>query len=187
MAFDGDSDDALLERIGASDQSAMRTLYERYQSQVTSFAAARLQGDRARAADVLHEVMLHVWRRPDSFGGRSSFKTWLLTLTRNKAIDRVRKDSRLEYGDEGEELIDGEPTPEVALATLQDERRVRTCVERLSSAHRSAIELTFFQGLSIADAADIEGVPAGTIKTRIFHAKKKLMACLGSADGSPGS
>ena len=178
MVERGDSDAALLERVAASDESAMRAVYERYQGVVTTFAATRLGGDRARAADVLHEVMLHVWRQPDSFSGRSSFKTWLLTLARNKAIDRVRKDARMDYGDEGEDLVDDEPTPETALAQFQDAERVRSCVDCLASPQKAAIVLTFFQGLSVAEAAEIEDVPAGTIKTRIFHAKKKLLQCL---------
>jgi len=172
------TDLALLERVAAGDESAMRELYERYQGSVLAFATSRLR-DPVQAGDVLHDVMLDVWRRPEAFTGRSAFRTWLLTLARNKSIDRMRRSSRLDYGDDGGELLDETPLPDAALEASQDKARVRACIDALPDAQRAAVRLTFFDGLTVREAAEVEDIPAGTIKTRIFHAKKALLACLG--------
>lgn len=171
------SDQFLLDLIATGDERAMRQIYERHSSAVAAFAAARLR-DRSKAADVLHDVMLSVWRRPEAFSGRSSFRTFLLTMARNKAIDIIRREARIDYGDDGDTLVDHEPTPESLVSAAEDRDRVRACVAALSASHQSAVHLTFFEGLTISEAADVENVPAGTIKTRIYHAKKKLAACL---------
>ena len=173
-------DEDLLTRVATGDENAMRGLYERHQAAVFAFAMARL-GDRMAAADVLHDVMLDVWRQADRFQGRSAVRTWMLTMTRNKAIDAIRKTGRTDYGDDGETLVDDEPTPEAAVAASQDQERVRTCVSALPDRQKTAVHLTFFEGLSYPEAAEVEEVPVGTIKTRIFHAKKALAACLASA------
>lgn len=158
----------------------MRGLYERHQAAVFAFAMARL-GDRMAAADVLHDVMLDVWRQAGRFEGRSAVRTWILTMTRNKSIDAIRKTARTDYGDDGDTLIDEEPTPEAAVAAAQDQERVRSCVSKLPDRQKTVVHLTFFEGLSYPEAAEVEDVPVGTIKTRIFHAKKALAACLTAA------
>jgi RNA polymerase sigma-70 factor (ECF subfamily) len=70
------------------------------------------------------------------------------------------------------------PDPEAVAAAASDAARVRGCIQGLSEAHRSAIHLAFYQELPYGDIAEIEGVPVGTIKTRILHAKRLLMHCL---------
>lgn len=170
-------DDELLARVAAGDEAAMRGLYERHQAAVFAFAMARL-GDRMAAADVLHDVMLDVWRQADRFQGRSAVRTWMLTMTRNKSIDAMRKTARTDYGDDGDSLMDDEPTPEAAVAAAQDQEKVRSCVSKLPDRQKTVVHLTFFEGLSYPEAAKVEDVPVGTIKTRIFHAKKALAACL---------
>ncbi|MEM1379629.1 MAG: sigma-70 family RNA polymerase sigma factor [Pseudomonadota bacterium] len=171
------SDEALLVRIATGDEAAMRLIYERHHGSVVAFAKTRLN-DQALVFDVAHEVMLDVWRKPQNYSGRSSFRTWLYILVRNKTIDAVRRSSRIEYGEEGMDLVDQAPLPDDVLQKAQDADRMRSCVDGLSAPHKSAIHLTFFEGLTIKEAAEVEGVPDGTIKTRIFHAKKLLAACL---------
>jgi len=99
------------------------------------------------ASDIVHETMLEVWRRADRFQGRSSLKSWMFSIARNKSIDKNRKLSRLSYTDD---------VPEMA-------------------AHRRMIHLAFYEDLSYREIAEIEGCPIGTVKTRILHAKKLLM------------
>lgn len=172
-------DEALLQDVAAGRQDAMRILYDRHYQALRAFTATRLQ-DQALVLDVVHDVMLDVWRRPEAFSGRSSFRTWLFTLARNKAIDQLRKTSRIEYGDDGPDLIDTGPLPEDVLQAAQDRERVRACIAGLSESQKGAIHLTFFEGFTVNEAAEIESVPPGTIKTRIFHAKKLIAACLGA-------
>jgi RNA polymerase sigma-70 factor (ECF subfamily) len=76
------------------------------------------------------------------------------------------------------EVPDEAPNPEELAAAASDAGRVRDCIGRLSAAHRAAIELAFYGDLAYGDIAEIEGVPLGTVKTRILHAKRLLMRCL---------
>ena len=90
----GPADDlALLRRIGAGDRTAMKALYEAHSDALHRFLASRL-GDAFEAADVAQETFLEVWRRPGRFEGRSTFRTWLFGVARNKAVDRIRKARR---------------------------------------------------------------------------------------------
>ncbi|MEM9837874.1 MAG: sigma-70 family RNA polymerase sigma factor [Pseudomonadota bacterium] len=180
MSDSGDLSDAeLCSEVAAGDERAMRVLYERHHRSVEAFARNRLR-DSALVADIVHDVMIDVWRKPEAFAGRSSFRTWLFTLTRNKVVDALRKTGRIDYGDEGMDLVDDRPLADDIVQAAQDRERMRACIEGLSGAHRSAIQLTFFEGLTVTEAAEVEDVPPGTIKTRIFHAKKLLAACLGA-------
>lgn len=168
---------ALLRRIGAGDRTAMRALYEAHSDALHRFLASRL-GDAFEAADVAQDTFLEVWRRPGRFEGRSSFRTWLFGVARNKAIDRIRKSARTYLAESDDDAADDAPNPEDVAVAASDAARVRACIERLSDAHRSAIHLAFYGELRYDEIAEIEQAPVGTIKTRILHAKRLLMHCL---------
>jgi RNA polymerase sigma-70 factor (ECF subfamily) len=170
-------DASLLARVGKGDKAAMRLLYERHSDAVYHFIRARLR-DPFEAADVMQEVFLETWRAAARFEGRAAARTWILGIARNKAVDRVRRDGRIVHGELDPELRDEAPDPEAVAAAASDAARVRECIGRLSDAHRSAIHLAFYQELPYGDIAAVEGVPVGTIKTRILHAKRLLMHCL---------
>lgn len=171
-------DDAqLLAAIKLGDERAMRSLYERHSTAIRAFAASWLK-DEAQAADVVHDVMLDVWRTPDNYNGKASVRTWMFAITRNKSIDRLRRAGKVDYGDDGLELIDDAATPEEAVHAAQDKERVQRCLAQLPERQRTAIHLAFFELLTYPEIAAIEGVPVGTIKTRVHHAKKALATCL---------
>jgi RNA polymerase sigma-70 factor (ECF subfamily) len=118
--------------------------------------------------------MMEVWRNAARFEGRSSIKSWMFTIARNKSIDRNRKGRRLHYTDSIPESEDEGVDPAEAMEASQDQDLIRSCVKKLSDSHRSVIHLVFFQNLSYQEVSDIEGIPVGTVKTRVLHAKKKL-------------
>ena len=171
------TDAELLRRVAAGDQAAMKALYERHSASVFHFVRGRL-GDAFEAADVMHEVFLDVWRMADRWEGRSSVKTWIFGIARNKAVDRVRRAVRTEVREPDETVADDSPNPERLAEAASDAARLRACVEALADHQRTAIRLAFFEDLSYPEIAEVEGVPVGTIKTRIHHAKKLLMRCL---------
>lgn len=168
---------ALLRRIGAGDRTAMKVLYEAHSDALHRFLTTRL-GDAFEAADVGQETFLEVWRRPDRFEGRSSFRTWLFGVARNKAIDRIRKSRRTVVAEPNERTADEAPNPEEIAVAASNAAQVRACISGLSATHRAAIHLAFYGEFSYAQIAEIEGVPIGTIKTRVLHAKRLLMHCL---------
>lgn len=172
-------DDAeLIRRVGSGDKAAMKALYERHSTALFHFLRFRL-GDAFEAADVMQEAFLEVWRNAGRFEGRSSAKTWIFGIARNKAIDRMRRGGRMVLGEPDQTIPDDAPSPETVMERASDAARVRACMEKLSDAHRSAMRLAFYEDLPYGEIAEIEEVPLGTIKTRIHHAKQLLKHCLG--------
>lgn len=175
-----ESDDALIARVANGDKSAMRRLYERHGRATESFVRVRL-GDPVEAADIVQEAMLEVWRSAAKFTGDAAVKSWIFSIARNKTVDRLRRRSREAPHDSADmpDAPDLTPDAETVIAAAQISQRVRACLERLSGAHKSALRLTFFDDLTYPEVAVIEGVSPGTIKSRIHHAKKLMMHCLG--------
>ncbi|MGD2118639.1 MAG: sigma-70 family RNA polymerase sigma factor [Chromatiales bacterium] len=173
-------DRLLLEQIASGREAAMETFYRRYSNNVYGFAMKTLHNP-VDAAEILNEVMLEVWKKASNYAGKSSVKTWLLSITHHKAVDLVRRNSRHDHEDETHidesaqgiagSLLDG---------ALADERGVfvRQCMEGLSQSHRQVVHLTFFEECSYPEIAETLDIPQGTVKTRMMHAKKKLFDCL---------
>lgn len=167
----------LVKRIGAGDKRAMHAFYMRHNQAVYAFAVSR-SGNAELSSDCVHDTMLDVWRSAVSFAGRSSVKTWLFSIARNKLVDALRKRGKLSYVDEVPEQEDTAPNPEAAAIAAAESTRLHRCIEGLSGPQRTAIRLAFLEDLSYPEIAEIEAVPIGTIKTRIHHAKQALMRCL---------
>lgn len=174
---DNDRDLALIAQISAGDMAAMRALYMAHSEAVLRFVRTRIRDD-FEANDIVHDTMLSVWRGASGFAGRSAVRSWILSLAKNKTIDHIRKQSRVTLAEPDDTVPDSDPNAEAVLAKSQDGKRVRECVEKLPDRQRSVVHLAFFEDLTYAEIARIEDVPEGTIKTRIFHAKKLLMRCL---------
>lgn len=171
-------DKDLLGRIAGGDKSAMKALYERHSGPLFQFLRTRIGGDAFEAADVMQEAFIEVWRSAGRYEGRSSVKTWLFGIARNKAIDRIRKLSRTSVQEPDEAVADDAPNPEEVITAASDAVQLRNCIDKLGGPHKSAIRLAFFDDLSYPEVAEVEGVPVGTIKTRIHKAKQLLMQCL---------
>ena len=175
------NDKELLALVAKEVRPALREVYNRYAGNVGSFVKNWL-ADPMEAQDIVHETMLEVWRSAGRFQGRSTVKTWIFTIARNKSIDRNRKLSRTVLQEEEPDQVDDAPNPEAISVAFQDAERVRACLETLSAQHKSAIHLAFYEDLSYPEIAELENRPVGTIKTRIMHAKKLLMHCLGDVN-----
>jgi RNA polymerase sigma-70 factor, ECF subfamily len=177
------SDEALIERIAERDQGAMRALFGRHQVRIYRFLL-RLMGDSAAAEDIVSEVFLELWRRAERFEGRSQVSTWLLAIARNKALTAMR--ARVyEPLDERATAAIADPAhdPETAMQHAGRAALLRGCLMRLSSAHREVIDLVYYHERTIEDVAEIIGVPPNTVKTRVFHARKRLAQLLARAGG----
>jgi RNA polymerase sigma-70 factor, ECF subfamily len=175
------SDEILIERISLRDHGAMRLLFGRHQVRVFRFLL-RLVGDRATAEDLVSEVFLQVWRKAEDFEGRSQVSTWLLAIARHKALSFMRRQVHEQLDERAAATIaDPADDPETALQRSSTAALLRGCLMQLSWAHREVIDLVYYHGRTIEDAAAIVGVPANTIKTRMFHARKRLAQLLASA------
>ena len=173
------TDSELIARIAEGDMDAMQAFYHRHAGAVERYAMLHLQ-DRFEIADIIQITMLEVWRTAERFEGRSAVRTWLLSIARFKTLDHLRRQSRLKVTDPQSETF-GTPDEidtEAVVAASEDASRLRACINALPEHQRRAIHLAFFEELTYPQVAEVEGVAEGTLKTRIFHAKKLLMHCL---------
>ena len=169
-----ESDSDLIARIGAGDQAALQALYARHHVRVFRFAL-RLLRREPEAEDVVSEVFTDVWRNAASFEGRSEASTWLLAMARNKAYSILRRKREDELDDDAAaEIADEADNPETILQKKSKGDLLRACLSRLSVEHREVIDLVYYHEKTIEEVAAIVGAPEGTVKTRMFHARKKL-------------
>jgi len=172
MAAQSDID--LLTRIRAGDQLALQTLYGRHHVKVFRFALRLVRSEPA-AEDVVSEVFIDVWRNAAGFEGRSEASTWLLAIARNKALSLLRRRKEDALDEESAAAIeDDADDPEVVLQKKSKGDLLRACLAQLSPQHREVIDLVYYHDKSIEEVALIVGAPEGTVKTRMFHARKRL-------------
>lgn len=175
-----DDDKQLLDRIAAGDQKALEAFYQRHSNAVYQFAYKTLNNG-VDASEVLNDVMMEIWKKAGTYQGKSAVKTWLLSITHNKAVDAVRKKARHDGNDSMEqEPADDSDSCDMTQLTMSAENasNVKHCIGKLSDSHRQVVYLTFFEGLSYTDISGVLEIPSGTVKTRMLHAKKQLMNCL---------
>jgi RNA polymerase sigma-70 factor (ECF subfamily) len=155
----------LVSAILAGDQSAMAQLYDRYSGIVYS-VALRVLGDTGAAEDILQEVFMQLWRNPDVFdANRGSLPGWLAVIARNRAIDALRK--RRPEDDVSEVVVSVEPDLIQGVEWNRALEKIRGAMSNIPAQQRSALEMSFFQGLTHQEIAEKTGEPLGTIKTRI--------------------
>lgn len=167
----------LLKRIATGDRSAMAALYRDLERPLYAFIQSRLN-DPFQSNDILQDVFLDVWRSAGRFEGRSSVRSWIFGMAWRKVIDVHRAGKRLSYSDDLPDQEDTSPAAVALMGQEQEHKRLRGCLAGLKDEHRTAIELAFFQDLGYREIAEVAGVPEGTAKTRVFHAKKLLLHCL---------
>jgi RNA polymerase sigma-70 factor (ECF subfamily) len=171
----------LLERIARQDQGAFRELYKAFSRKVFAYVL-NMVNDHGRAEEILVDTMYEVWRKPAGFRGDSQFGTWLIGIARNKAlmVYRARRpdETHGDLDDIAETEAADTPDGYAQLAGKQRSEGVQRCMGKLSDEHRECMHLVFFEGLSLAEVADVQRCPENTIKTRLFHARKKIKNCL---------
>jgi RNA polymerase sigma-70 factor (ECF subfamily) len=169
------SDHELLVAISARDQSAMEELFDRHQDKVYRFICRTFK-DEGLAEDVTAETFCEVWRAAAAtFKGQARVSTWLLAIARNLAISVLRRKSEQVLDESAAlNLEDGADNPEVAAAKKQRDAIVAHCLSALSAPHRELIEFFYFQDKSIAEVAQLIGIPVNTVKTRMFRARNLM-------------
>jgi len=172
----------LLARIAVGDQSALAELYDVSSAKVFGLAM-KILGDHAAAEETTLDVYTQVWRRISTYDAeRGTPGSWLMTLAKNRAIDRFRS-SYLERGrqvplEETAELPGREETPEQYSAGQERQRLVQEALATLSVEQRQAIALAYYWGLSQSEIADQLKLPLGTVKTRVRLGLIKLREVL---------
>ena len=178
-------DQALMERLTYQDLTAFRTLYNRYSSLVYS-ASLRVLRDAGLAEDMVQEIFLRIWRKPESYvATRGKFATWLTSVTRNRAVDAIRSRNRryrheTASPEEQEWDVPGDERDDPALtAEMSDQRRmILKALSGLPAEQRKVIELAYFGGLTQQEISEKLDQPLGTVKTRIRLGMQKLKMAL---------
>lgn len=183
-------DTHLLHRIAERDQNAFLALYERYGNLVFSLAL-RVVRHQVMAEEVTQDVFLKIWQQPTRWNpALGQFSSWLLTITRNAGIDRLRKERR-----------HWSPTPDTAdpFAQLGEETAVgenpywydglilARLLQELPPEQRQLIELAFYQGYTHSELAENLRLPLGTVKTRLRTGLQKLRTLWEEAHQEPPS
>jgi RNA polymerase sigma-70 factor (ECF subfamily) len=168
------SDEALVELIADGDKRAMQVLYGRHNVRVYRFIV-RLTGNTTLAEDLVSEVFLDVWRQADSFEAKCQVSTWVLAIARYKALSALRRRSDEQLDDVMAETIeDTADDPETVVYNKDRSTLVHKCLAQLTPAHREVIDLVYYHEKSVDEVAQIVGVPAATVKTRMFYARNKM-------------
>ncbi len=161
------SDRELIADVAKGSDEAFRQLYDRFADRVYRYAYTILRAKHL-AEEVVQETMIGVWKGAARFAGRSKASTWIFGIARNQAYSLVRKEIRTERVPDIS-LVVPDPAP-----GIHREERVAHALERLSDDHREVVFLTFYEGLSYGEISSILGIPTGTVKSRMFHAKRQL-------------
>jgi RNA polymerase sigma-70 factor (ECF subfamily) len=170
----------LLRQVAAGDEAAFAELYDQYAPPVFNYLL-RLVNEPAVAEEILQEVFLVMWRSAHRFRAEAKVKTWLLRIAHHQAVSWLRRtravpwpSDELDFGDDAH--------VEEHLAQRWEIDQVRAALQRLSPNHRAVIELTFVQGLSYAEIAEVMSCPLGTVKSRMSYALRHLNALLREAE-----
>jgi RNA polymerase sigma factor (sigma-70 family) len=171
-------DDALLAAMAGGDRAAAATFVRRHGAAVTG-VAFHVVRDRALAEDIAQETFLRVWRAAGTFDARrGNAKSWLLSISRNAAIDLVRVRQAAPLSPENvTDLLSSQASlaaPDDRLVAEADAVEVRRALDRLPDEQRRALLLAAVGGRSAAEVGDIEGIPLGTAKTRIRAAVMRM-------------
>ncbi len=174
------SDAELLARHTAGDPDAFGTLVQRHRDRLWA-VALRTLGDREEAADALQDALVSAFRAAHTFEGRSAVTTWLHRIVVNACLDRARRTATRRTGslDENPQRLDtllGSAEPTDALVVRAELRReVTAALAALPIEQRAALVLVDMQGYAVAEAAEVLGVPVGTIKSRCARGRARLL------------
>lgn len=163
--------------MSSAEDAALRLLYEQHAAPLLAYALRLTGGDRGRSEDIVQETLLRAWRHPEALDpDRGPVRSWLFTVARNVAVDahRARRARPTEIGDEALALVPAVDEIEQALDTWL----VADALATLSPDHRAVLVETYYRGRSVAEAAAVLGVPAGTVKSRTFYALRALRLAL---------
>jgi RNA polymerase sigma-70 factor (ECF subfamily) len=184
-------DATLVDRCRGGDALAWEALVRRYQGRIYSVAFHYLR-DREEARDMAQEAFIRVYERLESFRGGDSFLPWMIRLTRNACIDRLRQrkarpPARDLPVEEGPALPDAGPGPEEEALEASRRRLLYRALDQVSEHHREMILLKDIQGLKLEEIARLLSLPLGTVKSRSMRARLELAERVRGLDPSFGA
>ena len=173
---------ALVDRVRRGDRGAFETIYKRFHRPLGAYLL-RLTGRPEAVDELVDDTLLVVWRGAARFDGRSRLSTWIFGIAYRKALkhfERQRREASHLGVAEGEPVA-ADDAPDRRHARRELAQQVVAALDRLPAEQRSVVMLTYYQGLSYPEIAAVMDCPLGTVKTRMFHARRKLARLLAAA------
>jgi RNA polymerase sigma-70 factor, ECF subfamily len=172
---------SLIGRIAARDMNALRALLARHQVRVFR-CILRLVRNAAVAEELTNEVFLEIWQNAGNFEGKGSAASWILSIAHHRAVSSLHKRCEESWDqDAADALHDTGDNPEVAAQKADKGAIMRRCLDALSPEHKGIIDLVYYHDMSISEAREVLQIPENTVKTRMFHARKRLSELLKEA------
>jgi RNA polymerase sigma-70 factor, ECF subfamily len=170
--------EALILRVGLRDRAAFSMLYAATSAKLFG-VALRVLDNRAEAEEVLQEAYIKTWQNADRYAANGlSPMTWLITLTRNAAIDRIRaRKVTVDIADQPD-MADAGPTPEQAAVTSSDKGQITGCLAELEPDRADAVRAAYMNGDSYEELAARHKVPLNTMRTWLRRSLLKLKECM---------
>jgi RNA polymerase sigma-70 factor (ECF subfamily) len=174
MSANQDQELHWVRQTAQGDRTAFEQLYRAYQRRVFGYLF-RMMGSAANAEEVTADVMVEVWKVARTFRGDSKVSTWIFGIARFKGLSVLRRARTTSVDvEEAVHVADPGELQDEALVRQSMKAGIREALGKLSKEHREVMELTFFEGFSYPEIAKLIDCPVGTVKTRMFHARKQL-------------
>ena len=167
----------LLERVKTHDADAFEKLYRIYQPRLSRFVGNLVKRPQL-VEEVLNDTMMVVWQTAGSFRGTSKLSTWVFAIAYRKALKaRMRWPDPVE-DDQADLRASNDPAPDAELERSRVHSALVGAMGELSAEQRAVVDLTYFHGLGYREIAEILNCPVDTVKTRMFHARRRLKQAL---------
>lgn len=166
-------DRELLARIASGDLQAFERLYRVYQPRLTRFLTTLLKRPQV-IEEVLDDTMMVVWQTAGNFRGSSKPSTWIFAIAYRKAHKAKARWPDPVEDPENDTRVSEEPGPDEELHQQRLRAALMKAMEQLSPDHRAVVDLTYFHGMGYREIAEIVECPVDTVKTRMFHARRRL-------------
>jgi RNA polymerase sigma-70 factor, ECF subfamily len=170
----------LIRRTKAGDTEAFGQLVAKYRNKIFTFVYGKVRNEHD-AWDIAQEAFLTAWRSSNRFEGRSSFYTWLHTLTMNVTISFLRRNGHREEVELNETIPSALPGADADYHRTEIRERVNAATTKLSAEQRTVLVLKELEGLEYHEIAELLNLPTGTVMSRLFYARRNLRSLLRSA------
>lgn len=173
---------ALVDRVRRGDRGAFETIYHRFHRPLGAYLL-RLTGRPEAVDELVDDTLLVVWKGAARFDGRSRLSTWIFGIAYRKALKHFERQRReaSHLGEAEGEPVAADEAPDRRHARRELAQQVVAALDHLPAEQRSVVMLTYYQGLSYPEIAAVMDCPLGTVKTRMFHARRKLARLLATA------
>jgi RNA polymerase sigma factor (sigma-70 family) len=167
----------LISQVARGDEAAFETLFRRYYPRLRRFVEQMTR--RPHLVDeILNDTMLVVWRKADTFNLRSKVSTWMIGIALRRGLKALRSRDEASDLDPDDTAMPAECGPEAQLLRREQRARLSAALRTLPAEQRAVVELTFYEGYTYREIATIVDCPVDTVKTRMFHARRRLKALL---------